>query len=993
MKTIYKLLIIQILAMSLFSQYDANILYWEPEQVFQGDTVNIYYNLQNGALPNSVSPVQLHLGYNSWTNVNQYTMEEQTDGWWMYHYAIPGNAESINFVFRNVAGTEWDNNNTADYLVPVSIPGMWTPMFPGPNDTIRVRRQNNVATNLWWGVNSWNEPLAVYQPENTSVGGAGQSVESIMNGPDASGEYWVDIGPFNDVHQVVSMVDFVFNWDNRNSWDNNNGADYHFPISYEPGIDDPTITITNIENGQALASDQLVQVSTLNTVYAEVLLDGVTKTITSGGDFEFTFNTADLSFGRHQLTAFARRDNQRVMMDIKTVWKAPTIIEEAFPGVDNLGVHDRLDGTVTFALLAPGKAFVSLVGDFNSWDADTGLMKYDAAKDIYWLNIPLSAGSYEYMYVLNSEKTVGDPFATDVNWTDASGNEHWASENQKSVAHIGGEAFSWSDHEFVKPEMKDLIIYETLIRDFTATGDITGMIAKLDYLKDLGINAIELLPPTEFPGESSWGYNPAFFMAVESTYGTPEDMKNFVNEAHARGIAVLVDLVFNHADGSSPYEQMYGTDYDNSPYMHAEGNDWGFPDFDHGRTGTQALTSATVRHWIKEYHVDGYRYDHTPGIGWHGTAEFGVSYFSNEAYVEDNDVYQIAEHFWDDIWSLIQSTHISSHWHDAFHDQMKANLRQGDFEGSTYGDMTKTQRGIDFSADGFLDAEACVNYLESHDEQRVIFEAQTNGLSYDQALKKAELAAEVLFTSTGIPMLYMGAELGMDTERTLDYNPIRWYYLDNPQLSLLHEKYQKLIWLRNNYAALRSNNIDVVYKSSTRKVIIHHRTLDGTPSVVVAINFNTSDQTLDIEFPGAGTWYEYTQGETIDLATSVYGSYTIPASSARIFTNVRQWVSTDDQASLPTEYALQPAFPNPFNSSTTIRFDLPEASSAGLKVYDVRGREVWSHKEGIAHYAAGSHEIIWNGSNDQNESVAAGIYFVELRTPDFRKIQKLMLIK
>ena len=980
-------------ALSVFGQYDTELLYWEPAQVFQGDTVNIYYNTITGTLPDNTNPVYIHLGYNNWNPyLDDFLMTAQGDGWWKFHYEIPGNAEVLDFVFQDKK-ENWDNNGTIDYHIPVAVPGMWTPLVPGPNDTIRVRRQNNTATNLWWGVNGWHEPLAAYQPENTNTGDPGQSVESVMNGPDENGDYWVDIGPFNDAHQVVSTVNFVFNWNNRGSWDNNGGLDYHFSISFEPGPDDPSVSLANIVDEQVLEADQLIQVTSGNANYVELLLDGQTKHITGGGNFDYVLSTAALDAGRHQLVAFARRDNQRVMMDVKTVWKTPEIIEEPFPAGDFLGVHDRQDGTATFAILAPGKAFVSLVGDFNNWDESAGLMKFDAAKDIYWLNVPLATGSYEYMFVLNGEKYVGDPFATDVNWTDASGNEHWQSSTQKSVAHIGPDDFVWSDAGFIKPPMQDLIIYETLIRDFSDTHDLPGLTARLDYLQELGINAIELLPPTEFPGASSWGYNPAFFLAVESAYGTPDDMKTFVNEAHKRGIAVLVDLVFNHADGSSPYEQMYGTDYANSPFMHAESNAWGFPDFDHGKTGTQKLTSRTVRHWIREYHVDGYRYDHTPGIGWRGTAEFGVSYFSNEAYVENSGTYQIAEHFADDIWDLIADTHINSHWHDAFHDQMKANLLQGEFEGSQYGDMAKTSRGISYKADGFQAAEACVNYLESHDEQRVIFEVQTNGLSYEQALKKAELAAEVLFTSAGIPMLYMGAELGMDTERTLDYNPVLWHYLDDPQLAKLNRKYKDLIWLRNRYAALRSNNIDVVYKSNTKKVLVHHRTLAGEPAVVVAINFNSTDQLVNLEFPWAGTWHEFLSGETLELATTLQNSYTIPASSARIFASEKQWVAVDDGPHLPREYTLYPAFPNPFNPSTTIRFDLPKAALVEIRIYDVLGREVWTNPSGLTNYAAGSHEIIWNGSNHENELLSTGVYLLELRANDFHRVRKLLLVK
>ncbi len=978
-------------SISGFGQND--VMFWEPQIIVQGGTVDIYYNSINGALPDNAAQVLIHLGYNSWTNVGDYPMTEQADGWWMYQYAIPEEADILDFVFQDGQGN-WDNNGGQgiDFHISVNVPGLWEPMFPGPNDTIRVNRQSSVSGNLWWGVNGWQEPWPSYQPENTVPGDPGQSVESAMVGPDSNGVYSVAVGPLNNGHQAVSVLDFVFHWDD-DTWDSNGGADYHIPISYVPGINDPTISMANIAEDQVLDPQQELQIVTENAIYVEILLNGNTRHITGESNFTYTLNTENASYGRHQLVAFARRDNQRVMMDIKSVWKIPEVVEEAFPEGNQFGVNEHLDGTVTFALLAPGKMFVSLIGDFNDWDADANLMKHDPAQDVFWLNIPLEAGYHEYMYVLNGEKTVGDPMATDVNWTDASGNEHWIASNQKSVVRMGAEEFPWTDESYVKPEMKDLIIYETLIRDFSDSRDIQGMLEKLDYLADLGINAIELMPPTEFPGESSWGYNPAFFLALESSYGTPDEFKNFVNEAHSRGISVLVDLVFNHSDGSSPYEQMYGNDYENSPYMHAEGNAWGFPDFDHAREGTRAMTAATVRHWIREYHVDGYRYDHTPGIGWGGATEFGVSYFSNEAFLEDNEVYQIAEHFDSDISSLIDITHIDSHWHDAFHDQMKANLREGTFEGSYYGDMDKTERGISFAADGFADGETCVNYIESHDEQRIIFEAQTNGLSYEQAFQKAKLAAQVLFTSTGIPMFYMGAEIGMNTERTLDYNPVRWYYLDLPAQAELHREYQGLIWLRNNYPALRSNNINVVYKSNTQKVIVHHRTLDGSPGVVVAINFNNTDQVLDLEFPWAGTWYEYTQDDTLSIESNWYGSYTIPASSTRIFTSERYWVSVDRGNELPLEYALKAAFPNPFNPTTTLRFDLPEAALVGLTIYDVRGRKIWSAGAEPTTYQAGSHMLKWNGVDQHGQSIAAGLYFIELRTPEFRQVQKVMLLK
>ncbi len=988
MKNLKFSLLSLLMTLGLFAQTD--VAYWEPVTITQGGSVDIFYNTINGTLPDDSPNVLIHLGWNDWTNVEDLPMTAQDDGWWMYHFDIPEEADILDFVFQDGAGN-WDNNGGEgiDWHIAVDVPGLWEPLFPGPNDTIRISIQNPIPGNLWWGVNSWTAPLEIYQPENTEVGEAGLSVESALIGPDTNDVSYIEIGPFNSPLQPVTSVDFVFNFING-VWDNNNGNDYEFNLRYVATAQDPSVDMVNIDAIHVLEESQLVQVELENAEYSELLLDGVSQYTGDGISFDHTMTTTDLGVGRHELIAFARRDNQRVMMDIKTVWKIPELVEEAFPTTDDIGVFERTDGSITFSLLAPGKAFVSLVGDFNGWDPDSGLLKYDPAQDIFWTNMMLEPGSHEYMYKLNGEKLVGDPFATDVNWTDAAGNEHWSASNQKCVVHIGVDDFPWTDDEYVRPEMKDLIVYETLIRDLTATRDINGMIGKLDYLADLGINAIELMPPTEFPGENSWGYNPAFFMAVESAYGTPAEMKEFVNQAHQRGIAVIVDLVFNHTDGSSPYYQMYGDDYTYSPYIHDESNAWGFPDFDHARNGTRKLMSATVRHWINEYHIDGFRYDHTPGVGWSGATDFGISYFANEAYLANNQVYQIAEHFDSDIWDLINTTHINSHWHDVFHDQMKANLRQGQFEGSYYGDMEDTELGISYAAHGFPDAATCVNYIESHDEHRIIFEAQTNtAISHEQALQKARLAPQVLFSSTGIPMFYMGAEVGMDTERTLDYNPVQWDNLDSPENAAIFYQYEKMIWLRNNYPALRSNNINVVLKSDWQKSIVFHRVLDGS-AVVVAINFGTSDQTLDLEFPWAGTWYEYTEDDTMDIESNWFGSYTLPASSARIFTNERHWVGTEEKPSQPLSYSLYPAFPNPFNPSTTLRFDLPVASQVRLKIFDIRGREVWSHN---SNQQAGSHQVVWSGVNLMNEPVAAGLYFAELSTPEYRKVNKLMLVK
>ncbi len=967
---------------------------WVPEFPTNNSMVTIYYNAVAGTLPDNATAMYIHLGVNNWTNVIDDPMTSAGNGLWSYQYDIGPDITQIDFVFTinpsSSNSNDWDNNNWQDWHVPVSEAGLYTPLNPGPNDTIRIQITNNVGGNLWWGVNSWTAPISDYRPPGTIDGDPGLSVETPLNGPDSAGYYTVAVGPFNQAAQPVNVMNFVFHWSDG-TWENNNNQDYRINLNFNPTPADPRITITNITAGQTLDDPQEIMVSAINSTYNEVRIDGMLRMVSADTSFSFNLNTTNLSYGEHSLYAFARAANGRVMFDIKTVWKTPAIEYAGLPPMDYVGTHDRLDGTMTFALLAPAKRFVALIGDFNDWDPQADLLAFDSTRDIWWTNIPLADGAYEYIYLLDGVKKVGDPFATDLHWVDLYGNENWQVENQKSVVTMGAAPFNWTDDAYQRPAMPDLVIYEMLIRDFTAGKDLPGVIGKLDYLRDLGINAIELMPNYEFPGASSWGYNPAFFMAVESSYGAMNDFKQLVNEAHARSIAVIMDEVFNHADGSSPYYQMYGSDYADSPYMHAEQNEWGFPDFDHGKNGTRLLTSRTVQYWIQKFHIDGYRYDNTTGIGWNGVNDYGVSYFSWAAWQADHDVYQIAEHFASDVGGLIATTKIRSHWHDAFHDQMKANLRQGTFEGSWYGDMDKTERGISFAADGFSNLEACLNYLESHDEQRVIWEAQTNGLSYAQAVQKAKLGAEVLFTAAGIPMFYMGAELGMDTERTIDENPVRWNYLDSPVHQSIYQLYKRLIWLRNNFPALRSDNIDVVAKSNSTKTIIYQRTLDGSPSVVVAVNFSTSPRTLDIQFPHSGTWYEFLDEDTLNIESNWFTGYSLPASSAKIFTDDHLWVGVADEPNIPYEFALQPAYPNPFNPSTTLRWSMPEKGDVDLIIYDVTGREVWSQRR--AAVQPGKYSTTWNGKTAGGQPAAAGVYFVRFQASDFSAGQKIVLMK
>ncbi|PJA51614.1 MAG: hypothetical protein CO167_13075, partial [Candidatus Marinimicrobia bacterium CG_4_9_14_3_um_filter_48_9] len=312
---------------------------WVPEFPTNNSSVIIYYDAVSGTLPDNATIMHIHMGINGWTNVTDELMTSEGGGLWSFEYAIGPEITQIDFVFTTDFNS-WDNNGSQDWHISVSEAGLYTPLNPGPNDTIRIQIANNVGGNIWWGVNSWTAPIAAYQPTGSIDGDPGLSIETPLNGPDTSGYYSIAVGPFNQPGQPVSEMNFVFHWSDG-TWENNNNQDYKITMNFEPTPADPTVSMTNITEGQSLDAMQNVSVSTLNATYSEVRIDGLLRMVSSAADFSFTLNTSDLSYGKHTLYAFSRAANNRVMFDMKTVWKIPPIEFAALPPMDYVGVHDR----------------------------------------------------------------------------------------------------------------------------------------------------------------------------------------------------------------------------------------------------------------------------------------------------------------------------------------------------------------------------------------------------------------------------------------------------------------------------------------------------------------------------------------------------------------------------------------------------------------------------------------------------------------------------
>ncbi|KAA3613760.1 MAG: PKD domain-containing protein [Calditrichaeota bacterium] len=774
-------------------------------------------------------------------------------------------------------------------------PGMgsgvsWNPLNPNPNDFVTITINNATQEGkLHWGINGidgkgWRQPLTAYQPAGTVVIND-VAVETPLNGPNANNIATITLGPFTEASQVVRSLDFVIHW-NDDTWDNNNGADYRIEPDLTPGPGDATLSFIEPADGAQVTGSTTVTVTASGETSVDIFADDLNLLNSSIPPYSTNWDPTGNSYGTVWLQSRALAPNGRYTMASRKVTFEPVVSHQSAPVGTKRGANDNGDGTVTFALFAPGLNFITIKGDWNGWDPDAEVMHYDDALNLWWKTVNTGNGVQHYQYVIEGEKSLADPYAVDVEWK-VNGVENGIYSNAKTVIDVGAPPYSWTDGSYTAPSHNKWIIYETHVEDFTAAGTFAGMQAQLDYLAELGINAIELMPPYEFPGARSWGYNPAFHMAVETVYGTPTDFKNLVNAAHNKGIAIIIDIVFNHLDASAPLYQLYGNDYAASPWFHDLTNPWGFPDMDHWSTDTHDYTADVLEFWIDEYHVDGFRYDATAFIGW-DLAGNGVTSFVQAARNTKPDIYNIAEHLPQET-ALVQQTETDAEWHDTFHDQMKANLREGQFEGSFYPDLDKTAQAIHYNGDGFSDPADVINYTESHDEQRIIFEAQTNpSITYSDAVKKSKLGATVLFTSAGVPMIYHGQEFGEDTERTIDANPLHWEYLNQPVGAEIKNHYDRMIWLFNNHAALTSTFLSTDLKDPGKNLIVYRREF-GADKIVIAANLSNQNQTLSIPVPENGTWFEYINDTQHTSSGGSIANITIPASVALVFVNNRDW--------------------------------------------------------------------------------------------------------
>lgn len=561
------------------------------------------------------------------------------------------------------------------------------------------------------------------------------------------------------------------------------------------------------------------------------------------------------------------------------------------------GATRNPDGSVTFCIAAPGKSAVMVLGSWNDYTpAENQLMEYIDQKEgedvfrYFTTTLPAStistSSSFSYYYLVDNAIRVGDPYARLI--LDPYNDKYIPSSVFPDIPQYpsskfsdiplawidnSSSAYAWTSNDFTPAAKTDLIIYELLIRDFTGTesqalgnGTIRGAIEKIPYLKSLGVNAVELLPITEFNGNNSWGYNPNFYFAPDKAYGTPNDYKEFIDKCHAEGIAVFLDMVFNQSDGMHPWYRMYDPGENpfynaSAPHAYSVLNDW-----NQGYPLVEKQWKDALQYWLKEYRVDGFRFDLVKGLG------------NNDSYAaptgEATDAYNQSR--------IDRMIRINSYMKEvnpkaicinedlAGAQEENAMASEGllnwvnvNSEGCNYAAANQNNSGLNrmLAANTGRTPGSTVTYLESHDEERLAYAAKTSPVVQVKGSKQIRMnrlgcAAAQMILVPGSHMIWQFSEMGNDqttksgSGNNTDPKYVNWNLLNDPLNLGLMETYRDLINLRLGNPSLfsQTQNFLMYCQSSDwangRKII----STTDSEELYTAINPNISGS-ITIQFP------------------------------------------------------------------------------------------------------------------------------------------------
>lgn len=711
--------------------------------------------------------------------------------------------------------------------------------------------------------------------------------------------------------------------------------------------------------------------------------------------------------GDHELI-FVANDGNTTIYDTINYVVIPSLNFSNPPSnlVDGINYID--DSTVTLKFFAPEKNTVNLIGDHNNWMVNSNSFMNLSTDSLYWWKTisNLTPGQkYTYQYLVDGNIKIADPLSPLI--LDPNNDGNIGSLNYPNpipypssktngfvtVMEPGKTPYNWVNTNFSPPAKKDLIIYELLVRDFVASHSYKTLIDTLDYLSNLGINAIELMPPGEFENNESWGYNPSFHMALDKYYGTPEHFKTFVDSCHGRGIAVINDIVFNQAFGQSPMVNLYWDGINSRP---AANNPWfnevcphppycwGY-DFDHSSQATRNFIDRVNHFWLDEYHIDGFRFDFTKG-------------FSNNSNNYDDDRIDLLKRMADTIWSVHPNSYvILEHWAANNEEKILANYGMMLWGNVTHGYQ---ESAMGFPANSNLvggvykyrlwNDPHLISYMESHDEERIMYKnityGNTNGSQNAKnpikALERTEGLAVLMLTTPGPKMIWQFGEMGYDI--SIDYpcricnKPILWNYLSENSRKRLYDVYKATINLRKSHPVFTGDDFTYSLNGAVKTLTLNNPNMNA----LVAVNIDVNSQDEILYFQNNGWWYEYFTGDSLEITGNT--NITLNPGEYRIYTNVKldQPViqnTVDIEEFKMAEWEVN-IYPNPSSHFIKVSHNSKNNKPLSYAIVNTKGEMVLSEK------------LLVNENHINIENLKKGNYFLIIRqnnqivTEEFIKI-------
>jgi 1,4-alpha-glucan branching enzyme len=699
----------------------------------------------------------------------------------------------------------------------------------------------------------------------------------------------------------------------------------------------------------------------------------------------------------------------------------PTNLEAAVPagmkdGI-NLNTSDNTKATLVF--YAPGKEFIHVIGSFNNWEINNGyLLKKDSTKDRFWIEITdlTPQTDYSYQYLINGALRVADPYSTVVltenndQYINATTYPNLPSYPADKTNHsvtllrTGDASYAWQNTNFQKPKKTDLVIYELLIRDFDALHSFDAVKNRLNYLQELGVNAIEFMPVNEFDGNESWGYNPSFHMALDKYYGSIASFKQLIDECHKRGIAVILDVVYNHASGQNPYYRMYNTDnggyggqassdspFFNQTAMHSYSV---FNDLNHSKQATKDYIKRISQYWIDEFKIDGFRWDLTKGFTQNCTANDEgctgsyqadrvaiLKEYADNQWEKDSNFYVIFEHLGGNTEELEWVNYrLSEEKGIILWGNQNYNYRQaaaGNTSQSNFSNVSYKNRNWPVPAN--------ISYMESHDEERLMVESLTAGKATSTyniktlatALKRQELAGAFYFTVPGPKMIWQFGELGYDFN--IDYNgrignkPIKWDYFEVQERKNIYDTWNKLIQLKLKYDIFETSDftIDIANTNGLKKIQLTSTAAADIQYINIIGNFGITTQNINPVFQKTGTWYDVLNNNQTINVSNTNSLISLAPGEFKIYANTAATLSNDDLF-LNDDIVV---YPNPVRSSFKVNI-----ATNNIIIYNVNGKKI---KEFSGDFNANSSFSV--------KGIKKGFYLLKASNKEGKSYKKLII--